>query len=111
MHTVPTKEPRVHLLPTTPVGWRAFRVIGVAVVCGALAPPFGPIPEGSFFWIRVVGLQLFYGLAFLAALLGSALSLTAIIRDHDRALSVFVPLLFLLMYVWILVAGLWFGVE
>ena len=109
MHTAPVK--RFHVFPTTPVGRRALFAAVVALGCGALAPPFGLIPEGSFFWIRVVGLQLFFGLAFVATLLGSALSLTAIIRDHERGLAAFLPLLMLAVYLWIVVAEVFLGVE
>ena len=109
MQAAPAK--RISIVPATPVGRRALRAAGVAVSCMLLAIPFGLIPEGSFFWIRVVGLQLFYGLAFVVTLLGSALSLTAIVRDHDRALGVFLPLLLLAMYVWIVMAALFLGAE
>ncbi len=111
MQAAPMKRFQLHVVPTTPVGRRALIAAGVAVLCSMLAPPFGLIPEGSFYWIRVVGLNVFFTLAFVATLLGSALALTAIIRDHERALGVYVPLLLLAMYVWIVVAQVFFGAE
>ncbi len=89
-----TKAPRA-VLPTTSLGWWALRLAGFAVVM-MFAMPLQEIPY--FGWV-IWGLG-WLGLA--AALVGGVLAPIAIIRDKERALSVFaavIPLLFYLVFV------------
>lgn len=97
MHSVPSpKTPRVHLLPTTFLGRWALRLAGASVVLLFAAPLVNLIA-----WVRIVAIPLLYTLALAAAVVGGVLALVAIIRDNERALSVFaatVPLLFYLVF-------------
>lgn len=91
-----TKAGRV-ILPTTRLGWWAVRLGGVAVVIGlATAPIYLWVPGGE--WVNLV-----LGLPAFAAAVGSGvIAPIAIIRDKERALSVYaalIPLLFLLVFV------------
>jgi hypothetical protein len=87
------KAPQFHVLPTTPVGWWALRFAGASVLVMSLLP-LQAIPY--FGWV-------IWGLGFLglpAVLVGGVLALAAIIRDKERALSVFaafIPLVFLVV--------------
>jgi hypothetical protein len=91
-----TKAGRV-ILPTTRLGWWAVRLGGVAVVLGlATGPIYLWVPGGE--WVNLV-----LGLPAFAAAVGSGvIAPIAIIRDKERALSVYaalIPLLFLLVFV------------
>ena len=94
-----TKAPRVHVLPTTPVGWWALRFAGFVVVM-MFAMPLQAIPY--FGW--VIWALGFLGLA--AVVVSGVLALIAIIRDKERALSVFAALIPLLFIVVLLVLEL-----
>ena len=80
------------VFPTTPVGWWALRLAGASVALLFAAPLLNLIPGFA---------PVTYSLALAAALVSGVLAPIAIIRDKERALSVFaamIPLLFYLVF-------------
>ncbi len=87
--SVPSKKrPHVQLLPMTPFGWWA---IGLAVAGVALTFAWQLMPLGA--WP-----------GFIAQLAGGVFALIAVIRDQDRAVSVFLAVAPMLFVVWFLAA-------
>lgn len=91
-----TKAPRV-VLPTTRLGWWAVRLAGASVVLLFAAPLVNLIPGFA---------PVTYSLTFAGALVSGALAPIAIIRDKERALSVFATMIPLLFYLALLVLEL-----
>ena len=103
MHrTSSTKQSRFHVLPTTPVGWRALRFMGVSLVAWVVTPLAAIDVLSWVIWVFGV-----FGTIALAA--SGVFAAMAIIRDKERALSVFavafMVLWFLIAVVAILLAG------
>ena len=102
--TSPTKGRRFSVMPTTLVGRRALRFFGFSLVTWAVAPLGMVLPVYLALVVWGVGI-----LGTVALLFGGYLALTAIIREHERALSLFVVVLavawFLLAVVVILASG------
>lgn len=88
IRTSPRKTRRIHFLPTTRRGSWAVGLGGAGIVLtfGWAVVPFGAFP------------------GFILGIAGGVLALVAIIREGERALSVFIAVLFLLFVVWFLVA-------
>lgn len=91
MDTAPlSRGPRFHWLPMTSLGWRAvgllvaalafFVLTNIIVAAGQSGPDFN-------LWIALP-----IGAAGLSVLLGGATAAFSILRRHERAVSVFAPL-------------------
>lgn len=105
MHrTSSTKEPRVHVVPMTPVGKRALRFFGFSLVAWVITPLGMILPTYLAWVIWAVGV-----VGTVALLASGYLALMAIVREKERALSVFAVVImvlwFLISVVAILVSG------
>ena len=93
-HSSPTKEKRFHVLPTTPFGRQALLFFAISLVAWAVTPLAAVDALRWVIWV--------FGWAGLGALLASGvLAVMAIMRDRERAISVYVVVF---MVLWFLVA-------
>ena len=107
MHrTSPTKERRFRVAPTTPVGRRALGFFGASLVAWVITPLGMVVPTYVAWVIWAVGV-----LGTIALLMSGALALTAIVRDKERALSVFAVVIMVLWFLIAVVAILLSGGE
>lgn len=96
VRTVASAKARRVILPTTRLGWWAVRLASVAALVALLAAPIYLLVPGGEWVNAVLGTP-----AFAAAVGSGVLAPIAIIRDKERALSVYaalIPLLFLLVF-------------
>ena len=89
MSSAPNSAASVHLLPQTPRGWWAVRLLlaGVAlfVSIGLLANVDG---LGGSGWLALTTIP-----AFAATLAGAIAAGVAVVRDHERGVFAFIPIL------------------
>ena len=102
MHAAPVKQPRFHVLPTTPLGKRALMLFGISLLAWVLTPLAAVPYLGWVVWA--------FGVAGTIALVGSGVyAVRAIAKDKDRALTniaiVVAVLWFLISVVIILASG------
>ena len=80
------KATRIHLLPTSRLGWWAVVFSGVAIVWTLV---WAIVPFGALF-------------AFAVGSVGGVLALIAVVRDKDKSLCVYVALVPMLFVLWFL---------
>ena len=101
------KARRIHVLPTTSIGWWALGLAGASMMLLFAVPLINLIPG------EVGNAAIFatYTLAFPAGVVGGIMALVAIIRQHERAVTVFLATLPLVMYLVLIVAEVISGGE
>ena len=101
------KAHRVHLLPTTSIGWWALGLGGTSMLLLFAAPLINLIPGEA----GNTAMFATYLSAFAAGVVGGIAALIAIIRRRERAVTVFLAAMPLAMYVVLIVIEVTTGGE